>query len=80
MAHPLGRKLESHTKTLMEGGFPRNQSHPLHIREPMEQREESRARYSFPESRQRSTIGQGLGLGGCLLVRSLRQRMNNILL
>jgi len=21
MAHPIGRKLESHTKTLMEGGF-----------------------------------------------------------
>ena len=31
MAHPLGRKLESHTKTLMEGGFPRNQLRPPNI-------------------------------------------------
>ena len=28
---PKGQRLESHTKTLMERVFPRNQLHPLHI-------------------------------------------------
>ena len=45
----------------------------------MEQREESRARSSFPESRQRSTIGQRLGEGGCFFYFfSLRQRKGEI--
>ena len=29
----LGQRLESHTKTLMERAFPRNQLHPSHIGE-----------------------------------------------
>ena len=33
MAHPLGRKLESHTKTLKIVGFRDFQLHPSHIGE-----------------------------------------------
>ena len=51
-----------HTKTFAEGGFPPKQIKPRPF-EPKEQREESRARSGFPESRLRSSITQkGRGL------------------
>ena len=59
MARPQGVNFASHTKTLKIDGFCDFQLHPSHIGEPMEQREPS-CLARLAESRQRSTIGQGL--------------------
>ena len=73
--HRDARRSQESYQNFDEEGFPRSQLHPSYIGEPMEQREESEACFDYLESRQRSTIGQGLGWGNVSFGSfSLRQR------